>query len=255
MPGAVLQGDDAQRRGHVIPPLAPGERGQQQRQLHVPLRAEHRQEVVELEDESDVHRPPVRQLPARHLIDPLPRHVDAARAGAIQAGDEIEERSLARSGRAHQRQELAARDVEVQTVQHVDVFTAAAEDLFDPTHGNQGLAHPLFSSTRTLSPSARSAGPSMTTCSPSETPAARRARSLFVDATRTARFSTRWSWMTNTMSWSPERRMADFGTSITGADAGPCSLSMKATLTPMSGRMRGSFPSNAMRTFTDNEQG
>ena len=43
--------------------------GQQQRQLDVALGGEHRQQVVELEDEADVLRAPARQLAARQRAD------------------------------------------------------------------------------------------------------------------------------------------------------------------------------------------
>src|SRR3989304_4732690 len=61
-----------QRRLHVLLALGPPQRRQQQRQLHVPLRRQHRQQVVELEDEPDVAGPPARPPRPPHPVHVLP---------------------------------------------------------------------------------------------------------------------------------------------------------------------------------------
>ena len=47
----------------------------------------------------------------------------------IEPADQVEQRRLARPGRAHQRQEVALRDVEVDALQDVDALAAAREVL------------------------------------------------------------------------------------------------------------------------------
>ena len=78
-------------------PFARDNVAKQQRQFHVLVRREHRQQVVELEDEADVPRPPAGQLALGHLGDFQSADDDAARR-LIQPGDQVQERRLA-SGR------------------------------------------------------------------------------------------------------------------------------------------------------------
>src|SRR5437016_2949848 len=77
--GAVGQAHERQRGLHVPPALGLGERREQQRQLHVAEGGEDGQEVVHLEHEADVARPPLREPGPREVADLVPRHGDAAR--------------------------------------------------------------------------------------------------------------------------------------------------------------------------------
>ena len=97
------------------------------------------QQVVELEDEADVGGAPAR--PARRsragrCAGRRPR--DAPVGRRVQPADQVEQRGLAGAGRAHQRHEVAARDVEVDAVQHLDLLAAAAIDLGDAADLDQG---------------------------------------------------------------------------------------------------------------------
>ena len=47
------------------------------------------------------------------------------RGGRVEPADQVEQRGLARAGRAHQRDEVALVDVEVDAVQHLDLLRAA----------------------------------------------------------------------------------------------------------------------------------
>ena len=84
---------------------------EQQRQLDVALGGQHRQQVVELEDEADVLRAPLRQRAAaeRRSISHA-GDLDRAARRLIEAAHQIEQRRLARSGRPHQRQKIALRE-------------------------------------------------------------------------------------------------------------------------------------------------
>src|SRR5205814_6058268 len=66
---AIAEGDDAERRYHVIAALRLREIRQEQRQLHVLERGEHRDEVVQLEDEADVARAPGGERSLRQAAD------------------------------------------------------------------------------------------------------------------------------------------------------------------------------------------
>src|SRR3546814_14737217 len=65
--GAIVETDDLQCGLRVLLALAGIELGQQQRQFDIGLRAEHRHQVVELEDEADVACAPAGEGGHRHL--------------------------------------------------------------------------------------------------------------------------------------------------------------------------------------------
>ena len=83
---------------------------QQQRHLDVALGRQHGQQVVELEDEPDVPRAPLRELARATAVEPLAGHGDLAAIGPIEAADQVQQRRLAGAGRSHQREELALLD-------------------------------------------------------------------------------------------------------------------------------------------------
>ncbi|KAG1081628.1 hypothetical protein G6F40_015417 [Rhizopus arrhizus] len=128
---AVGQADQGQRDLRIALALRGVEVGQQQRQLDVLLRGQHRHQVVELEHEADVVAAPGRQLAAAHLVDALAFDADLAAAGVVQAADQVEQGGLARTGGAHQRDEVAARDVQVDAVQHLHFLGATLVGLGD----------------------------------------------------------------------------------------------------------------------------
>src|SRR5690606_9778028 len=136
--GAVRQAHQLQRALRVALALRAAELRQQQRQLHVLLRAERGHQVVELEYVSDVLAAPGRQLARTHAIDALPGNLDLAAGGRVQAADEVQERGLARTRGAHQRDEITGGDVQVQAVQHVDLLRAALVGLAEVSDRYQG---------------------------------------------------------------------------------------------------------------------
>ncbi len=123
--GAVGQPHQLQRDGRVLLALRRRQLGQQQRQLDVALRREHRHQVVELKHETHVGCPPPRQRAAAELVDVLAAHADAAGAGHIQPADQVEQGGLAGAGRPHQRKEIAFGDIQVDVMQHLDLLLAA----------------------------------------------------------------------------------------------------------------------------------
>src|SRR6266571_2329709 len=103
MPGSVRKPHDPQRRRHVFLPLALGEVRQQQGQFHVPLRREHGRQIVKLEHEADVARPPRSQSAARQRIGALATDGDRALRRPIQSANEVEQCALSRTRWPHQR--------------------------------------------------------------------------------------------------------------------------------------------------------
>ena len=121
-----------ERDGGAPPPLRRGQVREQQRQLDVPLGGQHGQQVVELEHEADIGGAPGRQLAAPELVDAPPVDLDRARRGAIEPADQVQERGLPGSRRAHERHEVAVRDVEVDAMEHLDRLAASVIGLGEP---------------------------------------------------------------------------------------------------------------------------
>ena len=85
-------------------------------------------------------------LRLRHLAsspsDSGPRSVpatdDLARGRAVDAGDQVQQRGLARARRPHQRHELALGHVQVDAVEHLDLQAVALIDLANVLHADGG---------------------------------------------------------------------------------------------------------------------
>jgi hypothetical protein len=134
---ALAQSDDGKSGFNVLATFRFRKLRQQQGQLDVLKRREHRDEVVHLEDEADVARAPVGQFPARHVRDFIARHADGAARRNIEAAQQVEQRGFARAARPHEGHEIAAVDVQVESLQDVDVLIAAAVGFIQPAHLNQ----------------------------------------------------------------------------------------------------------------------
>src|SRR5206468_3232173 len=119
---------------------------------------------------------------------------DAPAGGAVDAGDEIEQRGLPRSGRTHERQKVAGRNAEGDAVQHRDVECVAAIDLVDVLDLDQFGHEP----TRTSSPSFSARGAEITIRSPAFTPLTISTRSPCTSPVATGRSATRCSSSTTT---------------------------------------------------------
>ena len=136
---AVCQADDAQGGHRALAAFALRQGRQQQRQLDVLDGVQHRDEVIELEDEADVAAAPVGQLALGQRRQIGARDRDLARGDAVDAGDQVQQRRLARAGRAHQRDELALGHVEVDAVEDLDLLRVALIDLAHVLHADGGV--------------------------------------------------------------------------------------------------------------------
>src|SRR5690606_26760566 len=90
------------------------------------------------EHEADMVAAPGGQLACTELIDTLVFDIDLTTGGGIQSADEVEQCGLAGAGRAHQRDEVAAGDIQIDTVQHLNFFRAALVGLGDVAEGDEG---------------------------------------------------------------------------------------------------------------------
>src|SRR5439155_3948346 len=205
----------------------------------------HRKQVVELEHEADVGGTPAREVAAREAVDPAAVDGDGPRRRRVQPADEIQQRGLAGSRGPHERDEVAARDVEIDAVQDLDRLAAAAVRLGDAADLDE---HGHFSTTRTAAPSLSDGGGATTTRSPARRPLVISRSAPTVWPGVTLRRSTLPSTYTKTL---PSLRTASTGTRTPDATAGVVDAAPRnATRTPMSGTMRGSFEGIAMRTLT-----
>src|SRR4030095_4216006 len=126
----------------------------------VARRGQHRQQVVELEDEADMLSAPARQLTRARVRQIAAADHDAARRRAIEAANHVQQGGLAGSRWAHEREKLALRHLEIESLEHVDALGPAWIHLVDVLYLHQRFRHrfpsPLRSRTRLAS--LRSAG-------------------------------------------------------------------------------------------------
>src|SRR6185369_5084843 len=117
----------------MLATLRLGKLGQQQRQLDVLKRREHRNEVVHLEDKADVTRAPGCELASREVRDLVACNSNGSCAGQIDATKKIQQGAFAGSAWPHEGDELAGRHVQIQTLKNMDRFTTALISLIEPT--------------------------------------------------------------------------------------------------------------------------
>ena len=127
---AIRKADEVEGRQHLSACRSAAESGSsKQRQLDILVGRQHGQQVVELEDEADVPRPPAGELAFGHRRDFGVADADFAGRRLVEPGDQVEQRRLARAGRPHEREKFAGGDVERQVVQDLDRLAAAHERL------------------------------------------------------------------------------------------------------------------------------
>src|SRR6266566_2945439 len=149
---AVAQADQRERRLDVLAPLGLGKRREQERQLDVLEGREHRDQVVELEHEPDVRGAPAGELRLAQLGDVGARHRHGPPVGPIQPRDQVEERGLAGSRRAHQAEELPLGNLERDVVQHGDQHGVALIGLGDAADLHDRCRHEGLYCSFTLTP-------------------------------------------------------------------------------------------------------
>src|SRR5207244_8825998 len=113
------EADRPERDLRAPAPLGTGEVREQERQLDVLDRAQDRDQVVELEDEPHVARAPARERILVESGERLPRYHHLAPVGTVEAGQEVQQRRLARPGRTHERDEAPAGNAEAHVLERV----------------------------------------------------------------------------------------------------------------------------------------
>src|SRR6267154_4446961 len=283
---ALREANDAEGGFDVLAALGLGEFCEQQRQLDVLKGGEYGDEVVHLKDEADMAGAPLGEFVAGHVRDFVASHGDAAVGGDVQAAKQIEQRSLAGAAGAHEADEVAFVDVEIEALQDLDFFAAAAVSFVQSADLNQAVGFSSAIDSDHLScscywrfirlnpcqpgrsmlrpytcyflistdwPSRRFAGALITTVSPTATPAMTSVLEPRVPPSVTARRSVLSSFTRKTIFLPSSSCTALWGIRMAVASAPGCffcSAPRKVTLMPMSGRMRGSNLRKETRTFT-----
>src|SRR5436190_10456653 len=250
---AIDERDDIEGRHHVLAPLLLREIRQEQRQLDILECGEHRNQVVELENESDIPRAPGGERPLGQTADVGAADADAAARRAIDAGEQIEQRRLARSGRPHQPQEIAGGHGDRDALEHRHFDLIAAVGFGDVTKFDQSHSH----LTRTRARSGNAAGGLTITVSPGTTPERTSTCSSRSGPSATARRDAVAPTTTHTLGCPAWSTTARFGIRTTGGGAGSAVLpaaaacgSWNVTLADISGFTRWSASRMLTRTST-----
>ena len=119
-------------------PLPPGHPVDAQGQVHVLVRREDGEQAVHLEHEPHLVPAQLRQRPVRRLRQVQAVEDDRSAGRAVQSAQKVEQRGLAGSGAAHERQELPAPDVEVHSLERGDVGCPGLEDAHQVHGANDG---------------------------------------------------------------------------------------------------------------------
>src|SRR5215831_13818790 len=135
--------DDLERSFDVAPPLCLAELGEQQRQLHVLCRRQHRHEIVELKNEADVSSAIARKLALREPVDPLSGDVDFSGIDVIDSAKQIEQGRLAGSGWTHHGDEIAGGNRQIEIVEDRDRLPTLDETLAHAHEANEGALRHL----------------------------------------------------------------------------------------------------------------
>jgi hypothetical protein len=134
----VGQPDDAEGDRRALGAVLLVQVREQQGQLDVLLRREHREQVVRLEDEADRARAPGRQLRGAHAADLLSRDAHRAARRLVQAGHEVEQRRLPGPRGSHQRGEAAFLEVDREIAVDLDGLRLATEGFVDVANLDEG---------------------------------------------------------------------------------------------------------------------
>ena len=110
----------------VEPPCLGLLAGDREREQHVLLSRQHREQVEELEDEADVLAPQFRQIVVAELRDLRAGDRDVAGGRLVEPGEDVHQRRLARAGRPHHGRHLARLDLDRDATQGIDGVVALA---------------------------------------------------------------------------------------------------------------------------------
>src|SRR5262249_47134209 len=141
VPGATAEPDALESGERTVAALAPADAAVAERQADVLGRGEARQQVEALEDEADLLAAEPREPVGRDRVDRSAAEAVLARRRLQQAAEDLHESRLPRARRAHDREQLACSDAEVDAAERLDVHAAARVGLADTRELDHGRAH------------------------------------------------------------------------------------------------------------------
>ncbi len=130
----IAESDEIERGQHLLFAFRGRQRQKEQRQLDVLVRGQHGQQVIELKDKADVPRPPLGEFPFRHLGDAVRPDPNFPFARPIKPGNQVQQRRFAAAAGAHQADEFARHDFQIQAAEDIHPFAAALEKLMHARH-------------------------------------------------------------------------------------------------------------------------
>ena len=138
---AFSQSDLGEQLAAPRPGLGGGHAGDPRREADVLDRGEFRQQMIRLENETDAVVAEFGQFAFGKPGKILPGEMNFARVRRIQTAHQMEQGAFARAGRAAQREEFAARHVEVHPAQHFECAFAHGVSLGEGAGGKKRVAH------------------------------------------------------------------------------------------------------------------
>ncbi len=112
--------------------------GYEARQHHILDRGEFRQEMVQLEDETDLLPAQLGEITIRKPRDLARVEKNFARVGAIERAEEMQERALPRPRRSDDADDLALLNLEIDAPKYVDARGPEVVVLFQIARGDDG---------------------------------------------------------------------------------------------------------------------
>ena len=134
---AVFQAQPGEQCGGACAALRRGHAGVHGRHLDVAARRQVAQQVVALEDETEVAAPQRRERIGVERVRLAPGHAVAAAGGPVQAAQDVHQRGLARARLADDGNHLARTDVEVDVLEHGHRAFAGRKRAAQLAHGEQ----------------------------------------------------------------------------------------------------------------------
>ena len=141
MVGAPREPDDFEGVLRALDAFAVAEAGDAERELDVLLGGEQRQQPERLEDEAELVAAQLREVLFGHGVDAFAVEGDFAAGGAVEAGEDVEQRGLAGAGAANEGEHLAGGDGERDIADGPDLVGAAFEAAGDAARLDGCAAH------------------------------------------------------------------------------------------------------------------
>ena len=138
----IQEADPFQERHHPVPPLRGREAPEEECELCILVSGQDRNQIVGLEDETDLLESEICRIPFLETANILARDLHPSGRGVIQDSDDVEECGFSGTGRAGQSCELSFGDVQINTTEGENLQGPFLVDARDLPEANQGSILP-----------------------------------------------------------------------------------------------------------------